>query len=60
MLFLLKACCTGEFSESVYCCNDLCLYVHTVGWIKPNYVSLSVLAAILCGVCRWFVAFSVG
>ena len=26
---------------------DVCLYVHTVGWIKPNYVSLSVLAAIL-------------
>ena len=29
---------------------DVCLYVHTVRWIKPNYVSLSVLAAILCGV----------
>ena len=23
---------------------DVCLYVHTVGWIKPNYVSLSALA----------------
>ena len=23
---------------------DVCLYVHTVRWIKPNYVSLSVLA----------------
>ena len=29
---------------------DVCLLVHTVGWIKPNYASLSVLAAILRGV----------
>ena len=28
---------------------DVCLYVHTVGWIKPDYISLSVLASILCG-----------
>ena len=28
---------------------NVCLYVHAVGWIKPDYVSLSVLAAILCG-----------
>ena len=27
---------------------DVCLYVHAVGWIKPNYVSLSVLAAVQC------------
>ena len=33
---------------------NVCLYVHTVRWIKPNYVSLSVLAAILCGVSCWF------
>ena len=41
---------------------DVCLYLHTVRWIKPNYVSLSVLAAILdlCGVGCWFPAFSVG
>ena len=26
---------------------DVCLYVHAVGRIKPNYVSLSVLAAVL-------------
>ena len=29
---------------------DVCLYVHAVGRIKPNYVSLSVLAAVLYGV----------
>ena len=39
---------------------DVCLYVHTVGWIKPDYVSLSVLAAILCSVGCWFVAARVG
>ena len=39
---------------------DVCLYVHTVGWIKPNYVSLSVLAAVLCGVSCWFLAFGAG
>ena len=39
---------------------DVCLYVHAVRWIKPNYVSLSVLAAILCGVSCWFLAFGVG
>ena len=39
---------------------DVCLYVHTVRWIKPNYVSFSVLAAILCGVGCWFLAFGVG
>ena len=38
---------------------DVCLYVQTVGWIKPNYVSLSVLAAILGGVTCWFLARSV-
>ena len=36
---------------------DICLYVHIVRWIKPNNVSLSVLAAILCGVGCWFLAF---
>ena len=40
--------------------SDVCLYGHTVGWIKPNYVSLSVLAAILRGVSYWFLAFGVG
>ena len=39
---------------------DDCAYVHTVRWIKPYYVSLSVLLAILCGVGCWFLAFSVG
>ena len=39
---------------------DVCLYVHTVRWIKPNYVSLSVLAAILCGVSCWSLALGVG
>ena len=29
---------------------DVCLYVHAVGRVKPNYVSLSVLAAVPCGV----------
>ena len=38
---------------------DVCLYVHAVGRIKPNYVSLSVLAAVLCGVGYRFLAFSV-
>ena len=40
--------------------DDFCLYVHTVGCIRPNYVSLSVLAAILRGVSCWFLAFVVG
>ena len=33
---------------------DVCLRVHAQGRIKPNYVSLSVLVAVLCGVslCR--------
>ena len=38
---------------------DVCLYVHAVGRIKPNYVSLSVLTAVLCGVSYRFLAFSV-
>ena len=38
----------------------VCLYIHTVGWIKPNYVSLSVLTAILGGVSCWFLVFGVG
>ena len=38
---------------------DVCLYVHAVGWIKPNYVSLSVLAAVLYGVSYRFLAFNV-
>ena len=38
---------------------DGCLYVRAVEWIKPNYVSLSVLAATLCGVGCWFLAFGV-
>ena len=39
--------------------TDVCLYVHAVGRINPNYVSLSVLAAVLCGVSCRFLAFSV-
>ena len=38
---------------------DVCLNVHVVGRIKPNYVSLPVLAAVLCGVRYRFLAFSV-
>ena len=38
---------------------NVCLYVHAVGRIKPNYVSLSVLAAVLYGVSYRFLAFSV-
>ena len=38
---------------------DVCLYVHAVRRIKPNYVSLSVLAAVQCGVRYRFLAFSV-
>ena len=38
---------------------DVCLYVHAVGRIKPNYVSFSVLEAVMCGVSYRFLAFSV-
>ena len=38
---------------------DVCLYVPAVGWIKSNYVSLSVLAAVLYGVSYRFLVFSV-
>ena len=38
---------------------DVCLNVHAVGEIKPNYVTLPVLAAVLCGVSYRFLAFSV-
>ena len=38
---------------------DVCLYVHAVGRIKPNYVSLSVFAAVLCAVSYRFLAFDV-
>ena len=38
---------------------DVCLYAHAVGRIKPNFVSLSVLAAVLYGVSYRFLAFSV-
>ena len=38
---------------------DVCLYVHAVGRIKPNYVSLPVLAAVPCGVSCRSLAFSV-
>ena len=38
---------------------DVCLYVHAVGRIKPNYVSLSVLAAVLYDVICRFLAFNV-
>ena len=38
---------------------DVCLYVHVVGRMKPNYVSLSVLAAVLYSVSYRFLAFSV-
>ena len=38
---------------------DVCLYVHAVGWIKSNYVSLSVLEAVLYGVSYRLLVFSV-
>ena len=38
---------------------DVCLYVHVVGRIRPNYVSLSVLAAVLYGVSNRFLSFNV-
>ena len=38
---------------------DVCLYVNAVGRIKPNYVSLSVLAAVLHDVSDRFPAFGV-
>ena len=38
---------------------DFCSYVHAVGWIKPNCVSLSVVAAVLYGVSYRFLAFNV-
>ena len=38
---------------------DVCLYVHAVGWVEPNYVSLPVLAAVLFGVRYRFLALSV-
>ena len=38
---------------------DVCLNVHVVGQRKPNYVSLSVLAAVLYSVSYRFLAFSV-
>ena len=34
------------------------LYVHAVGWVEPNYLSLPVLAAVLCYVSYRFLAFS--
>ena len=39
--------------------TDICLNVHAVGWVEPNYVSLPVLAVVLCGVSCRFLAFSV-
>ena len=35
------------------------LYVHAVGRVEPNYISLPVLAAVLCSVSYRFLAFSV-
>ena len=38
---------------------DVCLYVHVLGRMKPNYASLPVLAAVLYSVSYMFLAFSV-
>ena len=38
---------------------NVCLYIYAVRRIKPNYVSLSVLTAVLYGVSYRFLAFSV-
>ena len=37
---------------------DVCLNIHAVGRVEPNYVSLPVLAAVLCDVTSRFLAFS--
>ena len=37
---------------------DVCLNVYAVGRVEPNYVSLLVLAAVLCDVSCRFLAFS--
>ena len=37
---------------------DVCVDVHAVGRVEPNYVSLPVLAAVPCGVSCSFLAFS--
>ena len=36
---------------------DVCLNVHAVGRVEPNYISLPVLAAVLCGMSCRFLAF---
>ena len=38
---------------------DVCLYVHSVGQIKPNHVCLSVHVAVLYRVSYRFLAFNV-
>ena len=38
---------------------DVCLYSHAAGRFEPNYVSLPVLAAVLCGVSYRFLAVGV-
>ena len=38
---------------------DVCLNVHAVGRVEQDYVSLSLLAAVLCGVICRFLALSV-
>ena len=54
---IFRKVCNGEVQKLS---ADVCLYVYSVGWIKPNYVSLSVLAVILRGVRCWFLEFGVG
>ena len=39
--------------------SDVCLNAHAVGRVEPNYVSLPVLAAVVCSVSCRFLAFSV-
>ena len=38
---------------------DVCLYVHALGRVEPDYVSLPVLAAVMGSVSYRFLAFSV-
>ena len=64
MLFLLKLVVPVIFrkmftDEVQKLSADVCLYVHAVGPIKANYVSLSVLATVRCGVSYRFLAFDV-
>ena len=56
MSVVLRKMCIDEVQKHF---ADVSLNVHAVGRVKPNYVSLPVLAAVLCGASYRFLAFSV-